>query len=467
MLLAGGFYFINIFSGIGPLYAKFILKQNIEAPFAFLPLVLGNMDLNEPLIHAVGNHSLAWAWGFLLALVVFYLFLKFFTEGNRKWFSHIIIISILFGFLALSSEVLFIVLAFTFGFYLLWTFIVRKLTTKQRILGLFIILFIGGIIAAFQGGLLSQFSVNNFNNKWTLRLSDKITRGLSSPVSLFSVAILEAFGLSIILLPLAIFYWRKKRDILFLILLPALILFLVPFIVEYADVGGSALPSRFFTFALAFLGLFTGLYLGDLLGKYPTKKIVIYFLILTVVLNGLIFYLFDFFYPIVSAYRHNHSMIAMPPPPSQAEGKTYDWIKQNTGIKDVFLVKRQDSDLAIYKDKYGGEAEYEFIKGSFDFVTYSGRLIVNNPWCEDGWCDSLGPEYLNSVSNKLTQLERVKQTCESDILQQLRVKFIYLEDNHFADFEQKCLQNNNLELKFEVEEEGEFIRIYKINYNGK
>jgi len=61
-------------------------------------------------------------------------------------------------------------------------------------------------------------------------------------------------------------------------------------------------------------------------------------------------------------------------------------------------------------------------------------------------------------------LDRVKQTCQVDILQQLGVKYIYLEANHFIDFEERCLQSNNLKLELEVKEREEVVRVYKLLY---
>lgn len=462
MLLAGGFYFIYIFTGIKPLYNKFVLNQDIESPFAFFSSVLGRDYLSQPLISAAGNHSLALAWGLVLVLAIFCLFLKFFRAPDKKWFFYVIIISILFGFSALSSEVLFGIVGLILGLYLILTLISQKLRDKQRVLGLLIILFIGGLIAIFQGGLFSQLldSVDDFN-KWTFRLSDEISIGGHAPISLFSFTILRAFGLSLILLPFALFYWRKKRDVLLLILLPVLISFLIPFVIDYAGIGDL---QRFFIIALAFLGLFVGLYLGDLLGRYPVKKIIIYFLILILILNGLTYYAFNLLYPAITAYRHSHPLLAIPPSPSQEERGAYDWIKENTEIKDTFLVKRQVPNFMTYKDKYGGEEEYRFIKHNRDFITHTGRLITDEPWCEARWCNSLGPVDAPRVSDELARLEQVKQTCQAEILEKLGIGYLYIEANHFPNFEQLCLANNDLELKFQNQEKGEFIKIYKINF---
>lgn len=447
MMLAGGFYFIYGFSGIKSL----ILKQNIEAPFAFLSSVLGSDYLTEPLIQAAGNHNLAFAWGFVLTLAVLYLFLRFFIKDNKKWFSYSIIISIVFGFLALSSEVLFIILGIIFVFYLLF---------KRRIQGILTILLVGGAIALLQGGVLSQLldSVDSFN-KWTLRLSDTILIGDHVSISLFSLTMLKGLGLSIILLPFAIFYWRKKRDVLLLALFPALVCLLAPFMAEYAGVGDF---QRFFIIALAFFGLFAGLYLGDLLERYPAKKIIIYLLILLIILNGLTYYLFGLFYPAISAYRHSHSLVAITPFPDKVEQKAYNWIKSNTKIQDPFLVKRHVLGPVFYKQKYGGEAVHQFVEESGDFITNTGRLIINKPWCETKWCNGLGPIDSPTVINELDRLDRAKQACKPDALNGLGVKFIYLEADYFTDFEKRCLQNNNLELKFEASEGNKFIRIYKV-----
>ncbi|KKR49071.1 MAG: hypothetical protein UT86_C0001G0043 [Candidatus Magasanikbacteria bacterium GW2011_GWC2_40_17] len=439
MLFGGGLNFFKIFAGLLGLYQKFILHQNVFAPFKFVSSTI-DASLVNPVISTIHNHSNAMGVPIFLAIVYLYFYI---FKNEKVWLRISLLSGFLFGFLALATETYFAVLGTVFLVYPFFLFLIYRdrgqFKKMIRISGL--ILLVGLPIAIFQGGIITEYLKNNLIFKLfsfqTNLPSENLLRDVfvGQPFNFFGLFVDMAIPL-IIFVP-ALFYLKQYRKELSFFVLFIVVSFLPPFLIKY---NYTSEMKRFWFLTLMFLSLITGWFLSSLIFKFKNenKKKLIWLTSLIFVLSvlgGIIWQSIYIAFPIGSI-KKNQPFLGQATQMSSIEKEVDLWIKKNTTLKDNFF--------AVYeKSKFSFSAtEFTALHGRF------APMLV----------------YQESPSPKDWQAliyNQAKSECDSESLKQLQINFVYVTPQWPQGLENKCLQNNKLELVYEIKGE-DFIKIYKL-----
>ncbi len=458
MLCAGSLVFLKGAKGIPILYNKYILHQDIFAPFKFvfeMVLVLFSEPAIERMVRFPTN-----ALSFVLIIGIIYLY--FSINNNKKI---IVLVALLLAVLALFAETFFAVLCFLLLVYPLAYGLLRKnwLSAKKFLISSLLILIIAVPIAFIQGGVLTHYlGVDGHNlilhqtygytdtellergfeiNKTPWILMTRI--GKDNKLPIYGLEFLLQWGLLLFLVVVAtIYFWKKHfKRILFLIL-SFFTFFLIPFIIIFPL--SLASTERFFYPANLFGGLIAGLLLSSLYFKKKCskrkwfKKLIICIAVI-LVLQGLIFQLIFLTtgYP-PGKWNNVNEFFAKQ---GSFDSTTYEWIKKNTTIDDYFLVL-ESSDYGM-----GPNAK---------FIMNTGRITPTYRY-------RAGYEPMDLLESHA--FEQFIKDCDSVLMKYLNYKYLYVNEDWPEGLEEKCLENNDLFLEFEDKERGEFVRIYKVNYD--
>jgi hypothetical protein len=468
-LYAGDLNYLLTFPFLRVLYKRFILGEAIAHPFKLLADIPEG-ELTKSLINQVHFHTPA--LGFLIVLLVLYLFWQFYQK-KLHWSLFGIIGGTLFGFLALSQETTFVILFFAFLILLLiqltnpaflwWSIRSRfkecrpdqrtteysgRCQTKEKgfSLGLFIFLIIAAGLSLIQGGVLSHLEV--FLPVFSV--TPKVVQGGQTAIVVNTPGLqitfwkfLRDFGIPLFLFFPALIFLRKKWPwpLLWLFAFGILISILIPFFVHYLFPRELL---RFFYLASAFLALLASVYLAWLFFETTEtawKKRLIGAIFVLMILNGLIFQLTYLVFPLGKISREPQRLFATYPrdPITPMEERAKQWLLQNTTIDDWFFAV--------------DFTEEEYTSTNHRFVVLFGRLapayhyIMSQP--------------VNSVEARI--YKNLIKSCQAEDLKALKYSYIYV-DNLWPDgLEAICLENNELDLVYEDYDEDNFIRIYKIN----
>ncbi len=456
-LFGSSLNFLNVFRGLPGLYNKFILGQNIEAPFKFVNHTILGESVN-PAVFWIQNHSTAIGLPVILAVIYFYF--RATQNKNRYWLRLTLVTGILFGYSALSIETFFSLVAGVLIVYSFWIlfFNNQKIKAKKVLIVSFLILAIGFSIALYQGGVLtySKEAIGSGQN-FILSLRSIETVLGAKPFFSFSFSFLtwfflREFGLPLLLLIPALIYFKKDKRIFVFLGLAAIVPFILPFIVYYANSPGST--EYFFLVSIIFMSLISGLYLGSLILKAKLQKrktLTIFLLIISfiIILNGLLFQTMFMIYPFGNLNQGPHPFLAKLPATSELENKTNLWIKGYTTIQDVFFLTRKENFFSDLKYPFSPL----FFSSNSDFISTYGRFVLTLP-----------ASFLQSPSSeeKLLQFEKIKKECDNQAIKEFNVKYIYVVPQWPDGLEEQCLARNDLELKFSQEIGDDFVRIYLV-----
>lgn len=458
-MFGGGFRFIYGFDGLITLFKKFILYYNIEHPFKFFGYIWSASPLTGPLVK-----NIFYNWGVLgwvLALAVIYLYLRIIR--NKKWsFYYDFLIIILLAVLALNFEMAF--LALCFGILVIpFIFYFKdknkedfKLLLKHSLL----ILTIAAILVLFQGGTITAILKNIIQHKtsYGVGLSFSIFKnplafdpGNGTVFPFYSPTFILNFGLVYFLIIPAIIFVIKKyfKKSIFLISISC-ISFLMPLFISFNNWLWQGTMDRFFRFSSVIWAILVGLFLVTILLQLKNRsffKKVIYICLIIICLEGILFLTTRPLYK-RDAYRlDNNRFFTELRPLTKVESAAYDWVKDNSCIKDYFLVftDRNDIDNQIS------------IFQNFRFVIFAQRLAPVYTYSNN----YVSP-FLPSDDYYTPIYKRLISDCSKDDMETLNYKYLFVDNNWPERFEEKCLKNNDLELKFKAEEGKRFIRIYKI-----
>jgi len=464
-LFGSGLNFLNVFRGLPILYNKFILGENIEAPFKFVNHAIFG-ELINPATVWIQNHSTAIGLPVILAVIYFYF--QTIQRENRYWLRLTIITGLLFGYSALSIETFFSLIAAVLIIYPFWLlfFSDQKTIIKRTFIVSFLILSIGFLIAFYQGGVLAYSKgVIGSGQNFILSLRGIETVIGTKPFFSFSFSFLtlfflREFGLPLLLLIPALIYFKKDKRIFVFLGLATIISFIIPFIIVYANFPG--VTWYFFLASIIFMSLISGLYLGSLILKAKSQKrktltVFLSIIVFMIILNGLIYQIVFMIYPFGNLSRGHHPFLAKLPAASELEKKTNSWIKEYTTIQDVFFLTRRENFFSDLKYPLNPL----FFNSNSDFVATYGRFALTLPPILESpapTLQSLPPK------EKLLQFEKIKKECDNQAIKEFNVKYIYVVPQWPDGLEEKCLVKNDLELKFSQEMGEDFVRIYLVKY---
>lgn len=458
-MFGGGFRFIYGFSGLITLYKKFILHYNIEHPFAFFSDIWSVSPITGSLIGHIFSGLFALGW--VLALAVICLYLK--NISNKKWFyfSDFIII-VLMSVLALTFEMGFIAICFgIFATPFIFYFKDRnkedfKLLFKHSLLILSVIavlvLFQGGTITAILKNIIQHessygvglgFSI--FKNPFAFDLGNGTTFPFYSPTFILN------FGLIyFLIIPAIVFIIKKQlRESIFLIVISCFA-FLIPLFVSFNGLWQQNFD-RFFRFNSVIWSILVGLFFMTILlqlnHKDLFKKLIVFACLIVICLEGVTFFLTRPLYKRDEYRLNNDSFFAVPRSLSMVESIAYGWVKKNSAIKDYFLVFADKNDIG----------DENSVLENFRFVMFTQRFAPIYTYSYNNI--NLGlPEHKYYTPH----YKRLISDCNKDDMKILNYRYLFVDNNWPNDLEEKCLANNNLELKFGTKEGDEFLRIYKV-----
>ncbi|MFH1997667.1 MAG: hypothetical protein ABII94_03175 [Patescibacteria group bacterium] len=460
-MFGGGFRFIYGFDGLIILFKRFILHYNIDHPFKFFGQMWSVDPITGPL---AGNIFYNWGvLGWMLSLVIIYLYLRIIRSNKWSYYYDFLII-ILLSVLVLHFEMAFI--SICFGILVVpFIFYVKKRNKedfKNLLKHSLLILFITATIVLFQGGTITMILKNI--------LQDRVSYGMDIDFSVFknlfsfdigngtvfpfynSIFILNFGLIYFLIIPAIVFVIRKhfKKGI-FLVSISCFS-FLVPLIVSFNWFWQGTL-NRFFRFSSAICAILVGLSLIIILLQLKNrdflKKTIIFVCLIVICLDGVLFLTTRPLYKREEYRIDNNKFFATLRPPLWFEAKAYEWVKINSNIKDYFLVFADRNDI-------NNQAT---IFENFRFVIFTQRMApvytmshnhINPTLPQDEYYT---PHYKKLISN-----------CENKEMTYLNYKYLFVNKDWPEGLEEKCLANNNLELKFEIIEIDKFVRIYKVNY---
>ena len=463
-MFGGGFRFIYGFGGVITLYKKFILHYNIDHPFAFL----GNMWSVTPLTGTIIGHIFNnwFALGWALTLVIIYLYLKNISSKARSD-SYDFLMIVLLSVLAFSFEMSFVVMCF--GIFVTPFIFYFKDKNKEDFKILFkhsfLILTITAIFVLFQGGTITTIFKNIIQHKssYGVGLGFSVFKNLLSfdpgngiALPFYGSTFVLNFGLIyFLIIPAIIFMARKKfKEGIFLAVVSCFS-FLVPFFITFKSWVWQGTMDRFFRFAGPVWAILVGLFLTANLFRLGSegflKKVIIFICLAVICLEGVLFLPTRPLYKRLEYRLDNSKFFATLRPLSTTESAAYKWIEKNSNIKDYFLFFADKNDI-------GDEPS---ILETFRFVMFSQRLAPIYTQSHNYIAvETLPPDEYYTPAYK-----RVVFNCNKDDMELLNYKYLFVDNNWPEGLEEKCLANNDLELKFEGKEGNDFVRIYEVLNN--
>lgn len=456
MIYAGSFVFLKGIKGIPILYNLYVRHQEIVAPFKFINESI-NSAFSVPVLKTM--QVMVWGpWVFPLIIAVIYLYFHLISQKKSK--TVFLLCGILFAVLGHFGEIYFAVLCLIFLIYPFIFGFMKKDWQKANnfLLTSFWILLIAAPLAFVQGGFLK--SVLNITGSriagligiggglFNINEVTYLTEYFDDPGSpIFRPEFFTEWGLLLILLiPSFIFLLRRNFQLGSFLMVFAATSFSLPiffttnnfaFIAEmfgvFARLGEMW---RFFFVVNLIGGLATGLFLAHLYlsSKKIWLKTASILIIITLMTQGLFFQLLylSVGYPAftLNAAAQHYAKTG------SYEKKAYDWIKRNTTVGDYFLITEKSCDYTLS------------FTPNYRFILNTGRMAPIYSW----HCS-----YPDNDSFK-----KIKKSCESSAIADLKYSYLYVNEEWIEGLEEKCLANNNLELKFETEEGNKFARIYKV-----
>jgi len=454
MLGAGGLIFIKGIKGIFVLYNKYILGHEILAPFKFVFEMIEGL-FSRPAAMWMINFPTN-ALSFVLIIGIIYLYFYSIRNNNKKV---LLIIIPLLSVLALFSEIFFVVICFLLIVYPVVFGIISKnwANAKKFLIASLLILIISVPVALIQGGVLTHYlnrdeydlklhqtygytNIELLNRGFEINVKPWIlmTRiGQDNELPIYSLEFLLQWGLLLILIfSGAIYFWKKKNEIIIFLELIFGTFFLAPFFIVFPLELCST--ERFFYVANLFGGLLIGLWLSNVYinNKNKTLKWFLWLLFGVLMAQMIIFQLIFLTtgYP-VGKWNNMKDFFAQS---GSLDTKTYQWVQKNTTIKDYFLI--------VQPDDYG-------MAPNLKFIINTGRMAPIYTYHAD--YDPI--DILQSHA-----FVKFKKNCDSELMKLLNYHYVFVNNNWPDGLEEKCLKNNKLELKFNEIEGNNFIRIYKV-----
>ncbi|MDO8601332.1 MAG: hypothetical protein Q7R46_01470 [bacterium] len=464
MIYAGTISFLNSIKGIPILYNLYIRHQEISAPFKFVSDAV-DTEFSVPVLY----NMIGVTWGalvFPLIIAVIYLYFHLIDqEANgpvprRLRYGGIVLCGLL---LAVLSQVGEIYLAFLCLILLIYPFasgFIKNDWRKSRnsLLISFSVLIIALPLAFLQGGVLRSilavavsrvFGFTGVDGGW-FRVNEApwvVDYFFDEGLPIFRPEFLMEWGLLLaVLIPALIFLFRRNFQLGFFLGIFIIVFFSIAFFTTTAGWSHIAETFRSFTrqgnmwrfsYPVNLIGgLVAGLFLSHLylFFKKVWLKRAMLLLIIALMLQGLLFQLWYLTvgYP---AFTWNAAAKYYAVPDS-FEGKAYYWVKKNTTINNFFFIAEKECN-------YGTS-----FTPNYRFVINTGRMAPIYRW----HCSY--PED--------SSFRKIKENCDSSAIKNLKYAYLYVNETWPEGLEEKCLANNNLELKFEAGKGDSPIRIYKV-----
>lgn len=431
LLYGGGLTWLNIFGGIAPLWQKFILGEEVTAPWKFLASsVIPNFDSS---VVTSLNHTAVMGFPVMLLAVYFY-FLALDAHGRRKM-SLAALSGLLFGYLALILETSVVIILIALATVLLtalvaWACGSRQEAGRHILIPTAITIGIGTLLAVTQGGFLSTLGTSGEGQSFMLAKNFLTSDITDKGILPFRPKFFQEFGVPLLLfIPVIIFYRRNKR-ILFLALAAAGA-FAAPLAIHY--VPSPQNMERLFGLSTPLFSFIAGLFLWEArphISAYVRSKSTKYFIFAAVAMmmgTSLTFQAVHMVTPVGYIGKLNRPFFDIPPAPSAPDQRAYDWIAANTAIEDRFFPYSQD------------------------FMRDTGRFTPGDGPFE--WGRHVAPAYREALNS-----------CSPSSFKKLGIAYVFISpDFPVEHFESDCLSKLGAVPIYQDEAGGDWRRIYRLS----
>ena len=230
---------------------------------------------------------------FSVPIILLFLWLAYMELRRSDILIYKITLGIMLGFLALTAETSFVILAIAWGVWRLLIFLIKKTNQKNFFLSIIIVGFIAVSIAIFQGGIITDAVIHRDQKVFMAEYSQfelRMIPTLTSYDEFFPlnkthswIFLIMEWGIPLILLPIILYLvYKSKNKYLQFIVIIMIISFSVGLFVNYSERPGEMFRVNYFTYFL--LAILTGILFGHIWNKfYNGKKIVIFMLLLSAI----------------------------------------------------------------------------------------------------------------------------------------------------------------------------------------
>lgn len=460
-LYSTGLQWLYFFTeGIPVLWARYINGVESDAPWRFLTDI-AFPKLNTSYIHSMHNHSTA--MGTPILMVALWLYIRSMSEtDNKKSIIYIITASICYGYVALSLETYFIISTLALitlliigvidRYYSLLGDIFSIVRYKLFFRNTLFFIFIGFSLAVVQGGVIASLLkdsdrekvilVKDFNDFMNLDLAPKVApkidyilaKEVTSPavsgtiIRLFDFDFFVQFGLPILLIFPAIFYFLKKRkgEVLMFVIM-GLGAFIVPFIFRWPSRNWEM--SRFFLIAIPIFSFVIGMFLVQWFQKSVliSKRILISGFIVLMCVTGVMSQSI-FMVSNLDRFGKIGPLFMSPPKPFEIDASLYDWVNKNTTLND------------------------RFFPYSENFIRHTGRYTPGAP-------------HHFTFSQRNTEREwyiKIISECSIDAVRFFSINYFYVKSNFPIKNIEQCLKKLEAEKVYEIFIGNEYNKVYRI-----
>ncbi len=447
LFYGGGLTWLYFTEGLGPLWQTYVSGYEVSAPWKFVASMT-IPQLWSGFVFIMNNHAIE--IGLAMTVFVLYCCLRALARDEPRWRAFTLVGAISFGYLALSAETNFAILGAAFFLALVFEVLFRLRHRREpgevffwgrhTLAVMLIMLGLGAVFAAFQGGVLSSFgsggavrSLSVVRRFWVIDFAPR-----TGPFLLGSWPFWVELGLSPLAVLPALYFFRRQRPILFLAL-PAVLAFAAPFFLRYQG-GGE--PKRLFgSLAIPVFSFLVGLFLVEvwprlegLLGRFASRRLI-FSLLFLVVSSSLLFQLVYLLTPLGHVGKFRRPFLEIPGGRSPLDERAYRWIREHTTLADRF---------------------FPYDKNGTKFIRETGRFL---------------PGEINMTTKETHYAQKeayraILDSCAVSGFREMRIAYVYVSPDFPADaknFETQCLAGKlGAELVYRDEREGDFRRMYRL-----
>ncbi len=342
------------------------------------------------------------------------------------------------GFVTVSAAALVVAALFLVQFQS------RSFSLRLIGLGLFALL-PALLIALVHGGVLSGLLGARHGSFVFHPSFSVIYDTYGNTASLFSARFLRDFGVPLFLFPFAAFVaWRSRRTepVWFFLCTLAAIHFVLPFLFDYQLIRGEM--HRIFYGATSLMAMLAGVWICDMLLDSLSflRRMPGWILLVSMLVSGAIYLALRL---VIPTMRFVPAPLFAPMPVITAEQSAlYDWVRSHTALSDFFYVRN----LTVHFETITDEATVQ-MRDRILFTTYTGRFTV-------------GPIiYWDYRPAWLEDAKKAEETCRTDLMRRLRVRYLLVETPDRASWFVKHCRSADWHAVYEAEG-GRLPKVYEL-----
>lgn len=437
--------------GLPTLWHKYILHEDVLYPWKFLA-DMAFPKLNTAYFFGLNNHTVA--MGMPVLFLAIYLFVKAIKETNgKKAYLLALTAGIFYGYGALILETYWVIIFIAFVVLALVFFVGKKwpplkdftaFIKTRNFFALTAVVLVAGLFMAFlQGGVLSALLHDSDREPLTLVKSwadfailnlapnPAMADNSDTFIRLFSFDFFVQFGLPLLLIIPALYYfWKKAKGEELFIGLMGVGAFVIPFIFRLPTRPWEV--SRFFTFAMPVFSLLAALYLCFKYQEVLTKKAKVFVAVMLVLISisGIASQTM-FAITSLDSFGKIKPLVKKPSEPNSLEQKAVDWIMASTTQNDRFFPYDPD------------------------FVRWTGRFT---------------PGYFAYFTFNLRQKEKaayaaMTDSCDKSGFQFFGVNYLYVTPSFPIKDKEACFRTLGAKEVFASGNGDKAVKIYKIGFD--